>query len=182
MRGFYRWVRIMSRNSKVNKSVLNFIHARNFWQEGDADKFKKVIEHLKWQPALYGLEIPELNMIDPDLEVIFGEMLGDWITITEDSGVFRIPMPLIHFEDFDSLLEWRCAIAVDDNVFRIYNHSSGPIDARQGYEFDYRNPDEWIIEAQINLKQNDCVFYRPWVFHSFEERPLYCFKLLVEER
>lgn len=173
----------MSKNFKVNKSVLNFIHARDFWQEGDADKFKKVVEHLRWQPAKYGWEIPQFNMIDPDLEIVFGEMLGDWITITEeDSGVFRIPMPMIHFEDFDSLKEWRCAIAVDDNVFRTYNHATGAKDARYGHEFDYANSEEWVMETQINLKQNDCVFYRPWVFHSFEESPLYCFKLLVEDK
>lgn len=173
----------MSKNFKVNKSVLNFIHARQFWPEGDAPKLSKIAEHLKWDPKKYGYEIPHFNLIDPELELVVGEMLGDWVKIhEEESGVFRVPYPIIHFEDFNTLGDWRCAVALEDNIFKTYRHIDGTQDARYGYEnFNYSNPDEWIVESQINLKQNDCVFYRPWVFHSFLELPLYCFKATVQD-
>lgn len=171
-----------NKNFQVNKSVLNFIHARDFWKEGEAEQFKNVVTNLKYQPQQYGFEIPQFNMIDPELEMVFGEMLGDWIKLDEEkSGVFRIPYPVIHFEDFASLHEWRCAVALEDNIFKIYNHISGAKDARSGYKFDYTKRSDWKIETQIKLKQNDAVFYRPWMFHMFLDKPLYCFKIMVEQ-
>lgn len=170
------------KNFKVNKSVMNFIHARDFWQEGDAEKFKTVIKNIdKWQPKEYGWEIPDFNMLDPELDMVFGEMLGDYVKVEDETCVFRLPYPIVHFESFNSLNEWRLAVALEDNVFKIYNHISGVKDARYGYEFDYQKEDDWIVETQMNLKQNDAVFYRPWTFHSFEFKPLHCYKIFIEE-
>jgi hypothetical protein len=110
-------------------------------------------------------------------------MLGDWVKIDpESSGTFRIPYHnQIMFEEFDSMHEWRMAVAMEDNLFGIYTHNSGAKDARYGYEFDYQRPEDWTLESFVGLKQNDCVFYRPWVFHSFEGKIIYHHKIFVEE-
>lgn len=170
------------KNFNIDKSVLSYISAKNFWAEGDADKFKTVISNLKFVPKEYGLEIPDFNMTDPELDMVFSEMLGDWIEFKEKySGIFRIPYRGIHFEDFGSLNEWRFIVALEDNQFTIYNHKSGVNDARYGTNFDYKNPLEWKIESVINVKKNDSLFFRPWLFHSLEPLPVYYYKLMVIE-
>jgi hypothetical protein len=85
------------------------------------------------------------------------------------------------FEEFDSLNEWRMAIAMDDNTFITYTHKSGAKDARDGYEFDYHNLEEWEVESVTRLKQNDCMFYRPWVFHSMEAKLINHHKIFVQD-
>lgn len=168
---------MINKNFQVNKSVLNFIHARDFWQKGDAENYRLAVETVIHYEAMpYGKEIVNFNMIAPEDSMVFGSLLGDFVTLDEKkSGTFRKPWDnLIHFEGFESLSEWRLAVALEDNIFKVYNHISGAKNALDGYEFDYHNVDDWIVETTINLKQNDSIFYRPWIFHSFEEKLLFC--------
>ena len=169
-------------NFKVNKSVLNYIHAKDFWQPGDAEKYKQAVKHLQFVPKQYGYEIQDFNMVDPELDMVFSSMLGEWVEVREKySGVFRIPSPGVHFEDFDSLNEWSFAIAVEDNQFITYSHKSGAKSALDNHRLDYTKSIDWNIESIINIKQNDCIFYRPWVFHSFEPRLIQYFKIMGME-
>lgn len=164
-------------NFQVNKSVLNFIHARDFFPKDDAENYRLAVKDLlHYDPMPYGREIPEFNMIFPEDDILFSKMLGDFVSIDKTkSGTFRRPWDkLIHFEEFDDLSEWRLAVALEDNVFTTYSHISGAKNALDNYLFNYNNYDEWIIETVINLRQNDAIFYRPWVFHSFEEKLIYC--------
>lgn len=170
-------------NFYVNKSVLNYIHARDFFPPGDAENYRLAVKDLiHYDPIPYGTEIPDFNMIFPDMEMLFGKMLGEFIKIDEDkSGTFRRPYhQLIHFEEFDNLKEWRLAVALEDNIFKTYSHESGAKTALDGYEFNYNNPDEWVLETSMNIRQNDAIFYRPWVFHSFEEKLIFCHTLKGE--
>lgn len=162
-----------SKNYKVNRSLLNFIHARDFFPPNDAENYRLAVKDLiHYDPIPYGTEIPDFNLIFPDLDMLFGGMLGDFIKVDEDrSGTFRRPYNnLIHFEDFEDTNEWRLAVALEDNTFRVYTHKSGAKNALDGYEFDYHNQEDWEIETEMKIKQNDAIFYRPWVFHSFEEK------------
>lgn len=172
-------------NYPVDKSVLNFIHARDFFYPNVANSFARVANGLKEKmvPIPYGLEIPNFNMTDPELDMLLGSMLGDYMKVVdEESGTFRLPYDnLIHFEFFDSLLEWRMAVALDDNTFKTYRHISGARDARAEHKFDYHNLEEWIVETTINLPAGDAVIYRPWVFHSFEAKYIHCYKVLIQE-
>ena len=170
-------------NFKVNKSVLNYIHARDFFSKEDVEKYGSAINSLKFEPKKYGMEIPDFNMIFPEIDLLWGKMLGDFISIDEDeSGVFRKPYKnIIHFEDFNSLNEWRFAVAINNNEFNTYRHKSGVQNAIEKYEdLDYFNPDEWERETNITMKPNDAIFYRPWVFHSFDNGLMQCYKILVE--
>lgn len=175
----------MTTNYPVDKSVLNVIHTRDFFSANVANNFAMVGKGLKekHQPTPYGFEIPDFNMIHPEMDLIMGSMLGDWIrVIPSKSGTFRIPYDnLVHFEDFESLKEWRLAVALEDNTFRTYRHVSGAKDARFGHEFDYHNPHDWIREMQLNIAAGDAVIYRPWVFHSFEAKHIHTYHLLVDQ-
>lgn len=170
-------------NFKVNKSYLNFIHARDFFPVHEVKESKSWLAGLKYQPVANGFEIQHFNLVFPDMEMIVGGMLGDWVKIDQEgSGTFRVPYDnQIMFEEFDTLNEWRMAIAFDDNVFKTYVHSSGAKDARYGYQFNYNNPEEWLTETTLNLRENDCVFFRPWVFHSFEAKLIHHHKIYVQE-
>jgi len=176
----------MSNNSnfKANKSVLNFIHARDFFQKGDAENYRlAVTDIIHYKPMMYGAEIEDFNMIGPEDDMIFGSLLGDFVKLDKNkSGTFRKPWhKLIHFEEFDSLFEWRLAVALEDNIFTTYSHTSGSKTALDGYQFNYHNEKEWVVESIVNLRQNDAIFYRPWVFHSFEEKLLFCHHIIGEE-
>lgn len=173
----------MRQNFKVDKSVLNYIHARKFFPPEEAVRYATPIKTLQFQPTPYGLEIPQFNMTYPEMDMVLGAMLGDYIKVVEsESGTFRLPYGgLIHFEDFESLNEWRLAIALEDTQFCTYTHSSGAKSALDGYEFDYRNTNEWKLESLVNIALNDAIFYRPWAFHSFSGELIHCYKLLVED-
>ena len=163
---------------------MNFIHARDFFKEGDAENYRAVISNaIHFEPMMYGMELVNFNMIAPDDDMVFGGLLGDYVKLDpEKSGTFRRPWNgLIHFEGFDGLKEWRLAVALEDNTFTTYSHISGAKTALDGYEFDYNNTEDWSIETIVKLRQNDAVFYRPWVFHSFEEKLILSYHIVGEE-
>ena len=179
----------MIKNFKVNKSVLNFIHARDYFPERDAENYLLAVKNLKFEPMQYGREIQNFNLILPETDMLLGEMLGEnFAKVDEErSGTFRYPWDdVIHFEEFDTLGEWRLAVALEDTVFRTYYHTQGfktVLDCKnqEWKTLDYTNRDEWNLETQINLRRNDSVFYRPWVFHSFQEKLIHCYTIIVED-
>lgn len=173
-------------NFKVNKSYINYIHVGNFFPGTEVEDLRKDIVdgQLRFDvQTQYGFEIDEFNLIFPDMHMIVGGMLGDWVNMNlDESGSFRKPHhKQILFEEFDSLNEWRLAIAIEQNVFEIYNHVTGAKDARQGYLFNYSKPDDWNLVTTVKLKQNDAIFYRPWLFHSFEGKVINHHKIYVQE-
>jgi hypothetical protein len=177
----------MKDNYPVNKSVMNYIHARDFFPEGDAENYKLAVDGLKFVPMKYGLEIPEFNMIFPDIDVLWGKMLGDILDIEEnESGVFRRPYPdVIHFEDFESLDEWRFVVSLDNMEFKTYRHVSGAknmLHTENGdySQFDFFDENQWERETSIIMKPNDAIFYRPWIFHSFSQGLLHYYKIKVQ--
>lgn len=173
----------MSKNFKVDKSYLNFIHARNFFPEKEAEEARSWLIGCKFELMTNGYEIKNFNLVFPNMEMVIGGMLGDWVRIDdEDSGTFRIPFDnQVMFEFFDSLNEWRMAVALEDTTFKTYTHISGAKDARDGINFDYFKIEDWLVETTINLKQNDAIFYRPWLFHSFEAKIIHHHKIYVQE-
>lgn len=179
----------MTSNYKVNRSVINFIHARDYFPEKEAEECRYAVQNLKFEPMAYGTEIRNFNLVPPETNMLMGAMIGENFVKVEDegSGTFRYPYDgLIHFEEFDTLEEWRLSIALEDNVFRTYSHLSGfktVLDCKneEWKQLVYHNQDEWVLESTVNLRTNDAIFYRPWVFHSFEGKLLHCHNIKGEQ-
>jgi len=176
----------MQDNFPVNKSVMNYIHSRDFFPKGDAENYKLAVQDLTYVPKKYGFEIPDFHMIFPEIDVLWGKMLGDFLDVVEpESGVFRKPYAdVIHFEDYASLNEWCFVVALDNTEFKTYRHVSGiknmlemPHDHAH---INFFNTSDWERETSIFMKPNDALFYRPWVFHSFDGALIHYYKIHVQ--
>lgn len=173
----------MNSNFKVDKSYLNFIHARSFFLDGEAEEARQWLSANKFELMENGYEIKNFNLVFPNIEMVVGGMLGEWVKIDDkDSGTFRIPFDnQVMFEAFTTINEWRMAVALENTTFKTYTHISGAKDAKDDINFDYLKLEDWFIETTINLKQNDAIFYRPWLFHSFEAKMIHHHKIYVQE-
>jgi hypothetical protein len=170
----------MPKKKEINRGMVKLIHADNFYQEGGCEELWNIANSLRFVPKDYGKEIEHFNLFQPGLEPMFSKIIGESVDIDEDkSGVFRIPFPsIVHFEAFDDINEWCFAVALEDNVmFNLYQHESGASTALDGYQFNYRNMFEWNYYCNFQLKQNQGIFYRPWLFHSFSSGMIQYFKL-----
>jgi len=179
----------MTDNFSVDRSHINYIHARNYFKDGEIESLRPLVDDVSWVEKKYGMEMEHFNLIYPDIDLVLGKMVGDIITIDKKaSGTLRKPIPdVVRFEDFSDLNDWRFITALDENEFITYNHIEGyktlieyiKDDSEEKPQIDFTNMDEWEIETVIKLKPNDVLFYRPWVFHSFNEGVLHYYKLIV---
>ena len=158
--------------------MLKLLHIDNFFKPGEAEKLALVTQALKFEPTEFGEEIPNFNLVHPDVQDLFSQVLHYPVELDEErSGCFRRPKTFIHFEGFDSPDEWCFAVALEDSTFNTYFHLSGAQTALDGYKFNYRNLFEWDYSCNILLKPNQCVFYRPWMFHSFDRGMIHTYRL-----
>jgi hypothetical protein len=176
-------------NFEVNRSKINFIHARDYFPKGEIEEFRPWLENTNWLPSRYGTELENIHLIFRDIDLIMGKMTGDMLEVDKAaSGTFRKTMhEVIHFEDFENLDDWRFVVALDPNVFKVYTHKQGwkshldwaadTDSAKQ--EPNWFDPNCWELESQIRMGLNDVLFYRPWVYHSFQDGILHYYKLKV---
>lgn len=164
--------------------MIKLIHADKFYKDEDAQKLYNIISHLPFVEKEYGLEVDNFNLTFPDLSDVFSEHLGQPVIVDEErSGIFRKPMNcVIHFESFDSPDEWCFLIALEPTTFNTYHHLSGAENALEGYKFNYRNLFEWDYDVNIQLKPNQGVFFRPWIFHSIENGIVQYYRLLPNKK
>ena len=169
--------------------MINFMLADAFFPPSDADKYYAIVSGLNFVKTEYGEEIPNFNLLFPNIEDVFSKVIGQTCTIDKErSGVFRKPLVSIpHFHGFDSLNEWCFAIALEPTKFSIFHHLKngeyGSIDARtalDGYQFNYRNMMEWNINTHIEISTNSAIFWRPWLFHSFENGLIQYYRILCQ--
>lgn len=161
--------------------MVKVLLADNFYPEGDAQAYANAVRFLRFEPMEYGEEIKNFNMIFPGVDDVLSKVLGEPVVVdVERSGTFRKPMIcVVRFESFENLDEWCFVAALEKTTFNLYHHlkegvgEAGVVDARSaldGYQnFNYRNFFEWNIDVNIVLQPNQGVFFRPWMFHSFED-------------
>jgi hypothetical protein len=173
----------------IRKSFIKLIHADGFFPNNDAELLFHNVKDLTFASTPYGLEIPGLSIIFPDINIVFSKMLGENIEIDKSrSGVIRKPMHIIHFEDFVDLNEWCFIIALEKTTFNIYQHVKdirhndyGLVDAKtalDGHQFNYLNLFEWDVVTNVVLERNQGVFFRPWCFHSLQNGLVQYYRLL----
>ena len=149
-----------------------------FYTIESATNLHNVVRGLPFQPTEFGKEILNFNHIPADADKLFSNVLSKDVKVDrEKSGVFRFPELLIHFEGFESLNEWLFVVAIDHSTFNIFEHKSGTQSALEGYKYNYRNLFEWDLMVNYQLKPGQAVFFRPWLFHSFDSGIVQMFRL-----
>jgi hypothetical protein len=176
-------------NFPVNRSVINYIHARDYFPKEEIHQLRPLVDDVRWVEKKFGKEMEHFNLIFKDIDIVLGKMVGDIVEIDkENSGTLRRTLhEVIHFEDFNDLNDWRFVVAMDENEFKTYIHKDGyknfldylKDENEERPILNYINKDDWEEEAVIKMKPNDVLFYRPWVFHSFQEGVLHYYKLKV---
>ena len=158
--------------------LIRTITVDDFFTKETAEQITAVTYDLPKIPCDYGQEIPNFNMVDPDSDEIFSKVLKIPVKIIkEKSGVFRIPELGIHFESFKSIKDWVFVVALQESTFNLFQHKTGASSALEGYKFNYRNLFEWDITVNYTLKPGQGIFFRPWLFHSFDQGLIQVFNL-----
>jgi hypothetical protein len=172
-----------------NRSMVKLIHADNFLKPEEAQALVSVTTGLRFTPKPYGLELENINMVLDRLEPLMSRVLGERVVIDHKrSGIFRRPLNnVIHFEEFDSVNEWCFVCALERNTLNLYHHVNhkGECDAEtvlQGHEFNYRNLFEWHLHTNILLQPSQGVFFRPWVFHSWDQGLVQYYRLITDRK
>jgi len=177
----------------TSRSMVKLIHADGFFPPGDAERYAATVSGLQFTEKEYGLELADFNMIFPKIEPLMSKVIGERIQIHhERSGLFRRPYQVIHFEGFDSLNEWCFIIALEKTTLNLCCHISdpslgdvSPVDAwtaLDGWKFNYRNLFEWKVHTNVILEPNQCVFFRPWVFHYLEDGLVQYYRLIADQK
>ncbi len=176
-------------NFSVNRSVINYIHARDYFPKDEVEQLRPLVQDVHWVDKKFGKEMAHFNLIFNDIDLVIGKMVGDIVEIDRpSSGTLRRTInEVIHFEDFEDLNDWRFVVSLEENEFKTYIHKDGyksvldfiKDEQSQDKKLDYLNKDDWEVETSIKMKPNDVLFYRPWIFHSFQDGILHYYKLKV---
>lgn len=179
----------MNSNIPVNRSVINYIHARNYFPKDEVDQLRPLVQDVHWVDKKFGQEMEHFNLIFNDIDLVLGKMVGDLVEIDRpSSGTLRRTLhEVIHFEDFSDLNDWRFVVAVEENEFKTFIHKNGyksfleyiKDETEDKPELNYLDFEEWDNETTIKMKPNDVLFYRPWIFHSFQSGILHYYRLKV---
>jgi len=174
----------------INRTAIKMVHADGFFPKGEAEALCSVVQGLQYIEKDYGLEIPNFNLVLPDIHLVFSKILGEQVVVDHArSGVVRKPYNnMIHYESFESPNEWCFILALERSTLNIYKHVADiryndydKVDSRnvlEGADFNYKNWFEWDIVSNIILECNQGVFIRPWVFHSLQDSTVQYYRIL----
>ena len=158
--------------------LVKIISVDGYYSEEQAKSLTAAIFNLTYIESDLGKQIENFNLVPPDANKQFSEILNTTIEVDEESGVFRLPANFIHFEEFDDLNEWVFAVALQKSTFNVFEHLSGVQNAVQGYKnINYRNLFEWDHRINYLLEPGDGILFRPWLFHSFDQGLVQIFRL-----
>ena len=152
----------------MSRLMVKTLQSDGFFDPSDVESLYNVISSMEFTPYELGKEIKNFNLIQPGIDEVLSKVVGEKLLVdAPNSGRFIIPDNIIHFEGFENPNEWCFAVALEKCTFNVYYHLSGAQTALDGYRFNYRNLFEWDYHTNILLEPNQGIFYRPWVFHSF---------------
>jgi hypothetical protein len=179
----------------MSRRMVHLVHADNFYPQHEANSLRAFGRVGQFVQKPYGLEIPNFNLIFPDLEIILYTVLGERVTVDpKRSGVFRKPSrDAVWHENFDSTEEWCFVIALEPTVVNFYYHTDPSLamgdlapatetNALQPGNYNFNNLFEWKIHTNIYLDTNQCLFFRPWVFHNMHDGLIQYFRLLADDK
>jgi hypothetical protein len=179
----------------MSRRMVKLIHADGFFPNNDADNLKKLADGLQFVQKPYGYELENFNLIFPDSEIIFHKVLGERVIVDpKRSGIIRKPNNnAIHFEHFHSTEEWCFVVALEPTEINFWHHINekdqlGDFSKPDGYDalheinYNYNNLFEWKIHTNIILETNQCLFFRPWVFHSLYDGMVQYYRLIADTK
>lgn len=171
-------------------SLIKTITVEDYYTVEEAKRISTAVKNLPFTQHEFGKEIDNFNFTPENSNELFSMVLNRPVeVIDERSGVFREPELFIHFESFDSLNEWLFVVALESSTFNIYYHleedarvcdklpSIGARSALEGYKYNYRNLFEWHCAVNYLLEPGQGVFFRPWIFHSFDQGLIQVFRI-----
>ena len=153
--------------------MKNIILCSSFYN--DINALSELVSNLEYQDCLYGKEVEEFYYIPAELTEMLSSVLKEDIDIQPNTGTFRKPNSVIHFDNFYEHALWTCVVALEDTVLNLYEHKDGSksyFDMPKDEQFfinNCMNVDKWNTTSSINIKKNDYVFIRPWLWKSFEQ-------------
>ena len=149
-----------------------------FYSSEEAQRLRGVVIDIPFVEIEFGLEIKDFNMVPGDADELFSRAVNKPVkVIDEKSGVFRIPKLFIHFEEVETPNDWLFVVALDHSTFNLFEHKTGVVNALQEHKFNYRNLFEWDLTVNYLLKPGQGIFFRPWLFHSFDQGLIQTFRL-----
>ena len=153
--------------------MKQFILASNFYQ--DIDSLMDIIAPMDFEPTLHGTEISDFEFTPTELAEKFLYILNENVEI--QLGNFRKSNSMIHFENFYQHSLWKCIVAMEDNILKLFEQDNikSFFDVANLDDFMLENSNDeskWITKATLALKKNDFVFIRPWMWHSLSDSKL----------
>lgn len=179
----------------MSRRMIKLIHADGFFPNNDAENLKNLAKNLQFTQQPYGYEVANFNLIFPDSEIILHKVLGERVIVDpKKSGIIRKPNNnVIHFEYFESSEEWCFIVALEPTEVNFWHHINekegmGDFSKPDGYHalqeinYNYKNLFEWKIHTNIILETNQCLFFRPWVFHSLYDGLVQYYRLIADTK
>jgi len=159
-------------------SMIKTMTIDGFYSKEEAQRLSLVVDSLSFTQSEFGKEIENFNLTPENPNQLFSGVLNKSVELIEEhSGIFRRPDLFIHFESFESSKEWLFVVALENSTFNIFEHQSGAKNALEKYNFKYRNMFEWDLTVNYLLEPGQGVFFRPWLFHTFDCGLIQTFRL-----
>lgn len=149
----------------------------------DIDALTTLVNGMMFEDAILGKEVLNFHYIPAMLDDFFTKINSEPsinFEIQENTGVFRKPDDIIHFENFYEHSIWTVIVALEDTIISLYKHKESSVatffdvkdDVAKFATDNARNVDAWDPTMKINMKKNDFIFIRPWMWHSLEKDKL----------
>ena len=122
-------------------------------------------------------EIKDFNFLPQGLDQQFEMYLGHPVEVQPNTGTFRKPNTMVHFEPFYQHCLWVGIVAMEDTTLTLWEQENVKtvydVPQEEMESFLISNlPDKWTETNKLNIKKNQFVLIRPWLWHSLEEGKL----------
>ena len=152
--------------------MQNIILCSNLYNDGDS--LSALISNMEYESTPYGSEIKNFNFLPQGLEQQFSSLLNMPVEVQPNTGVFRKPNAIVHFEPFYQHCLWVCIVALEDTVLTLHEKD----DIKTVFDVPNEKMEEvllsndWTETNKINIRKNEFVLIRPWLWHSLQEEKL----------
>lgn len=156
--------------------MQNLIVCNNLYN--DSNSLTSLINTLVFEDGVLGQYVKDFDYSPQGIETMISNILRQSVEVV--NGTFIKPNSIIHHDTFYEHTLWTCIVALEDTTLKIHRHESGsegffdiPDENKEQFLLDNAaDLDKWSTTMSINMKQNDFVFIRPWLWKSLTEDKL----------